>query len=83
MHVAVQCKACAHRWEIRDEPRGLHPLTCPHCDAQALGRATADLSSAVEDALAQLWHVSQAFNVKVSIGTDTLPAAFKPPEKAT
>jgi len=81
MRCTVECKNCAHAWEIRDEPRALHPLTCTNCDAQAHARATEDLSSAVEDALAQLWHVSQTFNIEITVGTRTIPAAFKPPEK--
>lgn len=83
MHIAVQCKSCAYKWTLSDEPRALHPLICPHCDAQALTRATGDLSSAVEDAMAQLWHVSQAFDLRIELTTGGLPAAFKPPEKTT
>jgi hypothetical protein len=74
----VTCGACGHTQELHDEPSELSTLRCQRCDASADARASEDFASAVEDALAQLWHLSKTFQVDLELSTAHIPAAFRP-----
>ena len=80
MHVSLSCNACQTRWKVIDEPRALIHLTCPHCEQTADPRASEDLASALEDALAQLYRLSRTLSATLTLDTATIPAAFRPPE---
>ena len=80
MRISLHCNGCSHRWEIADEPRHIFALKCPQCATRAPSRAAEDFSTALEDVLMQLWQLGEKFQITVSLGTESLPERFIPPE---
>ncbi|HET6346694.1 MAG TPA: hypothetical protein VFH51_17300 [Myxococcota bacterium] len=80
MRIELRCKSCSHAWEVRDEPRALLHLSCPQCEQSADARASEDLASALEDVLAQLYRLSEAAELRISLDTEAIPAPFRPPQ---
>ena len=77
MRAVLRCNQCNTATAITDEPRQLLGLECS-CGVTADARAVEDLASAIEDALAQLWHIGKTFELRLELGTDSIPAAFTP-----
>jgi hypothetical protein len=73
----VRCRSCGAAREISD-PRHLVALACSGCGKTAEVRASEDFASALEDALAQLWHLAATFEIDVELSSRDIPPAFTP-----
>ena len=80
MRIEFQCKHCKASGVITDEIRRLATWTCPTCGLTPSPRASEDLSSAIEDALTQLWWISQDLDLQITLDTGSIPTAFVPEE---
>ena len=79
MEIDLQCRHCAAQWNHQEEPRALLQITCPQCGRTADLRSSEDLASTLEDALHELWRLSQDVHLKIRLDTQNIPEDFQPP----
>lgn len=81
MNISLTCRACgSHHTPQLD---ALARWRCPACQSGPEARAAEDFASALEDAAAQLWWLSQAVDLEVELSTHNIPPDFVPAGKAS
>jgi hypothetical protein len=78
MNARLSCNSCAHSWVIDDEPRAFVQLACPQCQSAASPSAAEDFASAIEDALVQLYALSQTHGIELTLSSAAIAASFRP-----